>query len=61
MHNNLQTRDAKRIVHDVHHLLVHIQGQDLPRIAKALAMRYLVPQKAMLKAMARCARIHHTN
>ena len=61
MQQNLQTRDAKRIVHELHHILRHIQRQELPFVAKGLAVRFLVPQKLMLKVMARYARIHHTN
>jgi hypothetical protein len=61
MHNNLQTRDAKRIIHELHHILCHIQAHELPYVAKAVAIKYCVPQKVMLKAMARYVRIHHTN
>jgi hypothetical protein len=61
MHQNLQARDAKRIVHELHHILCHIQAQELPYVAKALAVRFIVPKKVMLKAMARYIRIHHTH
>jgi hypothetical protein len=61
MRNNLQTRDAKRIVHELRHILCHIQVNDLPYVAKALAVRFIVPQKLMLKTMARYTRIHHTH
>jgi hypothetical protein len=61
MHQNLQTRDAKRIVHELHHILCHIQAHELPYVAKALSVRFIVPQKVMLKAMARYTRIHHTH
>jgi hypothetical protein len=59
MHQNLQARDAKRIVHELHHILCHIQAHELPYVAKALAVRFIVPQKLMLKTMARYTRIHH--
>lgn len=59
--HNLVTRDAKRIVHELHYQLKHISTKHLPLVAKALAIKYCVPQKAMLKAMARYTRIHHTN
>lgn len=59
--HNLVTRDAKRIVHELHPTLKHIESEFLPRVAKALAIKYCVPQKVMLKAMARYTRIHHTN
>jgi hypothetical protein len=61
MHNNLQTRDAKRIVHELHDKLKHVSPVHLSLVAKALAIKYCVPQKVMLKAMARYVRIHHTN
>ncbi len=59
--NNLVTRDAKRIVHELHNILPHIEAQFLPRVAKGLATKFCIPQKVMLKAMARYARIHHAN
>lgn len=59
--NNLVTRDAKRIVHELHYQLKHIAPTYLPLVAKMVAIKYCVPQKVMLKAMARYVRIHHTN
>jgi hypothetical protein len=59
--NNLVTRDAKRIIHELHYILSATPHEALPHIAKALAVRFLTPQKVMLKAMARYARIHHSN
>ena len=59
--NNLVTRDAKRIVHELHNILCHIRAHELPFVAKGLATKFCIPQKAMLKAMARYARIHHAN
>lgn len=59
--NNLVTRDAKRIVRELHPTLRHIEAEFLPYIAKAVAIKFCVPQKVMLKAMARYTRIHHTN
>jgi hypothetical protein len=56
MHNNLQARDAKRIVNELRYALCHIQARDLPRVAKVVAVRFLTPQKVMLKAMAHYAR-----
>lgn len=61
MHNNLHTRDAKRIIHELHHTLRHIQAQELPFVAKAMAGRFNLPRKTMLKAMARYTRLHHTH
>lgn len=58
---NLNTRDAKRILHGLHNLLRHVRPYDLPTVAKQLALRYQIPQKVMLKVMARYARIHHAN
>jgi hypothetical protein len=60
MHQNLQTRDAKRIVNELRHILRHIQRQELPYVAKALAVRFIVPQKVMLKVMARYSRTRNT-
>ena len=57
--NNLVTRDAKRIVHELHYQLKHVQPVHLSLVAKALAIKYCVPQKVMLRAMARYVRIHH--
>jgi len=59
--NNLVTRDAKRIVHELHYQLKHVQPVHLSLVAKALAIKYCVPQKVMLRAMARYVRIHHSN
>jgi hypothetical protein len=60
MHNT-QTRDAKRIIHELHSILCHMQAQELPFVAKGLAGRFNLPKKTMLKAMARYTRIHHTH
>lgn len=59
--NNLITRDAKRTVHEMHNILKHFDAQVLPQVAKGLATKFCIPQKVMLKAMARYTRIHHTN
>ena len=59
--NNLVTRDAKRIVHEMHYQLKHVAPTHLSLVAKALGIKYCVPQKVMLKAMRRYVRIHHTN
>ena len=59
--NNLVTRDAKRIVHELHYQLKHISPTHLSLVAKALAIKFCVPQKVMLKAMARYVRIHHSH
>lgn len=58
--NNTVTRDAKRIVHELHNILKHFDAQVLPQVAKGMATKYRIPQKVMLKAMARYTRIHHT-
>ena len=55
------TRDAKRILHALHSTLSATPAEALPFVAKALARIYSIPQKAMLKALARYTRIHHTN
>ena len=61
MRNNLQARDAKRILHGLHNILRCVRPRDMPTVAKHLAVRFHIPQKAMLKATARYTRIHHTN
>lgn len=58
---NANARDAKRIIHELPHILCHIRAHELPFVAKGLARTYNIPQKTMLKAMARYTRIHHTN
>jgi hypothetical protein len=57
---NTNTRDAKRILHNLHSTLSATPHEALPHIAKHLAVRFHIPQKTMLKAMARYTRIHHT-
>jgi hypothetical protein len=58
---NTHSRDAKRILHTLHNTLSATPHEALPHIAKHLAVHFLIPQKTMLKAMARYTRIHHTN
>ena len=60
MHDNINARDAKRIIHEIDNILCLIQAHELPYVAKGLARKFNMPQKVMLKAMARYARIHHT-
>lgn len=57
MTNNIQ-RDAKRILHNLHHILPYAPRSALPFVAKGLAREYNIPQRAMLKAMARYTRIY---
>lgn len=59
--NNTLTRDAKRILHNLHNTLLCVRPHDLPTVAKHLAVRFYIPQKVMLKAMSRYTRLHHTN
>jgi hypothetical protein len=58
---NIYARDAKRILHALHNILSATPLEALPFVAKGLARTYNLPQKVMLKAMARYTRIHHTN
>ena len=58
---NSPSRDAKRLIHERHNILCHVQTVELSLIAKAWAKLNFIPQKVMLKAMSRYARIHHTN
>ena len=59
MNCNVNARDAKRIIHEAHGVFKHIKAVDLPAVAKGYAHLYHIPQKAMLKAMARYIRINH--
>jgi hypothetical protein len=59
--NNTHSRDAKRIINELHNLLRHVRATELLFVAKAYGRLNKVPQKVMLKAMSRYARIHHTN
>lgn len=61
MHDNTNSRDAKRILHSLHSTLSCTPHEALPHIAKHLAVHHHIPQKVMLKATARYSRIHHTN
>jgi hypothetical protein len=58
---NTLTRDAKRIIHELHNILSATPIEALPFVAKGLARNYNLPQKVMLKAMARYTRIHHNH
>ncbi len=59
--NNTNSRDAKRIIHERHNILRHVQAGELSLVAKAWAKLNFIPQKVMLKAMSRYIRIHHSN
>ena len=59
MYDNINARDAKRILHGLHNILRCVRPQDLPTGAKHLAVHQHIPQKVMLTVMARYARIHH--
>ena len=58
---NTHSRDAKRIIRETTYALKHIPASALPHVAKGFASSYSIPQKVMLKAMSRYARVHHTN
>lgn len=57
--HTLDTRDAKRILHELHRAICCVENRLLPTLAKALAKDYRIPQKVMLKAMSRYSRLHH--
>jgi pyrroline-5-carboxylate reductase len=59
MYDNINARDAKRILHGLHNILRCVRPQDLTTVAKHLAVHHHIPQKVMLTVMARYARIHH--
>jgi hypothetical protein len=54
--NNLAARDAKRIIRELHPILWFTPIEALPYVAKGLARKYNLPQRLMLKAMARFTR-----
>ena len=58
MHDNLTHRSAKHVIHGLHHILPHVEAQFLPQVAKILARKFCVPQKVMLKVMARYTRLY---
>ena len=55
---NTAPRDAKRIVYGLHNILSCTPIEALPFVAKGLAKKFSIPQKTMLKTMARFTRIH---
>jgi hypothetical protein len=60
MTRNLDARDAKRFVREGHNVFKHINAKELLGVAKGFAHLYEMPQKVMLKAMARYIRLHHS-
>ena len=54
--NNTITRDAKRIIRELRLILSAVPVDALPHVAKGLAQSYNLPQRVMLKAMARFTR-----
>ena len=58
MKNNQDQRAARRIIHEEHGVLSAAPREALPYIARAFAKAFNLPQKTMLKAMARYRRIH---
>jgi hypothetical protein len=58
MTNNQHQRAAKRIIHSQHNVLPFVPREALPSVARGFAKTYNLPQKTMLKAMARYKRLH---
>ena len=54
--NNTNTRDARRIIRQMAYILSAVPIDALPHVAKGLAQSYSIPQRVMLKAMARFKR-----
>ena len=54
--NNINARDAKRIIRELRLILSATPIDALPHVAKGLAQSYNLPQRLMLKAMARFTR-----
>ena len=61
MNRNVNARDAKRIINELHNLLRQVRATELPHVAKAYGRLNKLPQKVMLKAMAKYVRLHHAN
>ena len=59
--HTLDTRDAKRILHELHRAICCVENRLLPTLAKGLANDYSIPQKVMLKAMRRFTRLNYHN
>jgi hypothetical protein len=59
--HTLDTRDAKRILHELHRSICLVENRFLPELAKGLANDYHIPQKIMLKAMRRFTRLNYHN
>jgi hypothetical protein len=59
--NNTHSRDAKRIINELHNLLRHVRATELLFVAKAYGRLNKVPQKVMLKAMRRFIRLNYHN
>ena len=59
--HTLDTRDAKRILHELHRSICRVEDRFLPALAKGLAKDYDIPQKVMLKAMRRFTRLNYHN
>lgn len=58
MTNNQHQRAAKRIIHGQHNVLTYAPKEALTHVARGFAKTYNLPQKTMLKAMARFKRLH---
>ncbi len=58
--NNINTRDARRIIRELRLILSATPIDALPFVAKGLAQSYNLPQRVMLKAMARFTRTQRT-
>jgi hypothetical protein len=56
--SNQIKRDAKRIIHEHHYMMPAVPREALPYVARGLAKAFNLPEKTMLKAMARYKRLH---
>jgi len=56
--SNQIKRDAKRIIHEQHGVLPYVPQEALQHVAKGFAKQLNMPQRVMLKAMARYKRLH---
>ena len=58
--NNLDSRDAKRIIHSQDFVLRHVPVGALPYVVRGFAKNYGMQAKIMLKAMKHYIRISKT-
>lgn len=56
----LDTRDAKRIIHEQYYILKHVPSYVLPHVVRGFAKQYRIQNKVMRKALAHHIRVCKT-